>query len=229
MNDELEKSVLQSGREAAFAARRHAMVEEQLRNRGIRDERVLAAMEQVPRHEFVAPEFEDQAYEDHPIPIGSGQTVSQPYIVAAMLESLELRPSDVVLEIGTGSGYQAALLSRLVARVYTVERHADLAVEAQRRLERLEYRHVMVFMGDGSQGLPEYAPYDAITVGAAAPRIPEPLFQQLREGGRLILPVGGSDSQELWLVRKQQGKQEVTRMEACRFVPLIGSEGFVVE
>lgn len=205
------------------------MVEEQLRNRGIRDERVLAAMEQVPRHEFMPAEFQDQAYEDHPIPIGSGQTISQPYIVAAMLESLELSPADVVLEIGTGSGYQAALLSKLVARVYTVERHAELAVEAQRRLERLGYRNVMVFMGDGTQGLPDYAPYDAITVGAAAPRVPDPLFLQLREGGRMILPVGTSDVQELWLVRKQEGRQVVTRMEACRFVPLIGSEGFVVD
>lgn len=228
MTEGLDKPV-SPAKEELLAARRRSMVEEQLRNRGIRDERVLAAMEQVPRHEFMPAEFQDQAYEDHPIPIGSGQTISQPYIVAAMLESLELSPADVVLEIGTGSGYQAALLSKLVARVYTVERHAELAVEAQRRLERLGYRNVMVFMGDGTQGLPDYAPYDAITVGAAAPRVPDPLFLQLREGGRMILPVGTSDVQELWLVRKQEGRQVVTRMEACRFVPLIGSEGFVVD
>lgn len=205
------------------------MVEEQLRQRRIRDERVLAAMQSVPRHEFVGPEYEEQAYEDHPIPIGSGQTVSQPYIVAAMLESLALKAEDIVLEVGTGSGYQTALLSELVSRVFTIERHAALAEDAQRRLERLGYRNVMVFLGDGSQGLADHAPFDAISVGAAAPRIPDALFQQLREGGRMILPVGSSDSQELYLVRKQQGRQEIARMESCRFVPLIGSQGFTVE
>ena len=216
-------------REVRLAGQRHLMVEEQLRSRGIRDQRVLEAMERVPRHEFVAPEYEDQVYEDHPIPIASGQTVSQPYIVAAMLESLKVSPSDVVLEVGTGSGYQTALLSQLASRVYSIERHPELAEEARRRLERRGYNNVMVFVGDGSQGLPEYAPFDAITVGAAAPRIPEPLFQQLRDGGRMILPVGTSESQELWLVTKEDGRPKVTRMEACRFVPLIGSEGFVVE
>lgn len=216
-------------REERFAAQRHLMVEEQLRNRGIHDQRVLEAMERVPRQEFVAPEYEEQVYEDHPIPIGSAQTVSQPYIVAAMLESLRVSPGDVVLEVGTGSGYQTALLSQLAARVYSIERHPELAEEARRRLERLSYNNVVVFVGDGSQGLPEYAPFDAITVGAAAPRIPEPLFQQLRNGGRMILPVGTSESQELWLVTKEEGGPKVTRMEACRFVPLIGSEGFMVE
>jgi len=217
------------GREERFAAQRRVMVEEQLRSRGIRDPRVLEAMERVPRHEFVAPEYEAQVYEDHPIPIGSGQTVSQPYIVAAMLESLKLSPGDVVLEVGTGSGYQTALLSQLAARVYSIERHPELAEEAGGRLESLGYNNVIVFVGDGSQGLPEYAPFDAITVGAAAPRIPEPLFQQLRNGGRMILPVGTSESQELWLVTKEDGAPNVTRMEACRFVPLIGSEGFMVD
>ena len=217
----------ESSKQVQWAERRRAMVEEQLRRRGIRDERVLAAMAQVPRHEFVAPEYEEQAYEDHPIPIGTGQTVSQPYIVAAMLESLGLKSEDSVLEVGTGSGYQSALLSQLVAWVYTIERHAELAEEAQRRMERLGYHKVMVFTGDGSQGLPDYAPFDAITVGAASPKVPDALFQQLREGGRMILPVGSPDSQELWLVRKEQGRQEITRMEACRFVPLIGYEGFV--
>lgn len=217
------------GREERFAAQRRVMVEEQLRSRGIRDQRVLEAINRVPRHEFVAPEYEEQAYEDHPIPIGSGQTVSQPYIVAAMLESLKVSPGDVVLEVGTGSGYQTALLSQLAARVYSIERHPELAEEARRRLERLGYNNVIVFVGDGSQGLPEYAPFDAITVGAAAPRIPEPLLQQLRNGGRMILPVGTSESQELWFVTKEDGSPKVTRMEACRFVPLIGSEGFMVE
>lgn len=216
-----------NGREQKFSAQRHLMVEEQLRNRGIHDQRVLEAMERVPLHEFVPPEYEAQAYEDHPIPIGSGQTVSQPYIVAAMLESLKVSPGDVVLEVGTGSGYQTALLSQLAARVYSIERHPELAEEARRRLARLGYNEVMVFVGDGSQGLPEYAPFDAITIGAAAPHIPDPLLQQLRNGGRMILPVGTSDSQELWLVTNGDGGPKVTRMEACRFVPLIGSEGFV--
>ncbi|HZU41119.1 MAG TPA: protein-L-isoaspartate(D-aspartate) O-methyltransferase [Terriglobales bacterium] len=227
MMNEPEK--LAPSREERFAAQRHMMVEEQLRNRGIRGPRVLEAMERVPRHEFVGPEYEDQAYEDHPIPIGSGQTVSQPYIVAAMLESLKIGGGDVVLEVGTGSGYQTALLSLLAARVYSIERHPELADEARRRLEALGYKNVMVFTGDGSQGLPEHAPFDEITVGAAAPRIPEPLFRQLRDGGRMILPVGTSDTQELWLVTKENGRPVITRMEACRFVPLIGSEGFIVE
>ena len=217
----------ESAKELQLAERRRAMVEEQLRRRGIGNARVLQAMACVPRHQFVAPEYEEQAYEDHPIPIGSRQTVSQPYIVAAMLAALELKPEDSVLEVGTGSGYQTALLSQLVARVYTIERHAALAEEAQRRLERLGYRNAMVFTGDGSQGLPTYAPFDAITVGAASPRVPDALFQQLRQGGRMVLPVGSAESQELWLVRKEQGRQEVARMEACRFVPLIGSAGFV--
>lgn len=217
------------GREEQFAAQRRVMVEEQLRSRGIHDQRVLEAMERVPRHEFVAAEYESQAYEDHPIPIGNGQTVSQPYIVAAMLESLRISPGDVVLEVGTGSGYQTALLSHLAARVYSIERHPELAEEARCRVERLGYNNVMVFVGDGTQGLPEYAPFDAITVGAAAPRIPEPLLQQLRNGGRMILPVGTSDTQELWLVMKEDSGPKVTRMEPCRFVPLIGSEGFMVE
>jgi protein-L-isoaspartate(D-aspartate) O-methyltransferase len=227
--NEPEKPVFEMTREERLAARRRQMVEEQLRNRGIHDQRVLAAMEQVPRHEFVAAEYEEQAYEDHPIPIGNGQTISQPYIVAAMLESLGLKPENIALDVGTGSGYQAALLAVLTARVYTVERHEQLAEEARQRLERLGFGNVIVFVGDGSQGVPQYAPFDAITVAAAAPRVPDPLFQQLREGGRMIVPVGSPDSQELWLVIRQEGKPLISRMEACRFVPLIGSQGFVVE
>jgi len=226
---EPEKPSSEASREERLAEKRRLMVSEQLRSRGIRDERVLDAMLRVPRHEFLEPEFEEQAYEDHPIPIGSGQTVSQPYIVAAMLESLNIGPGDTVLEVGTGSGYQSALLSLLAARVYSIERHPELAEEAQRRLERLGYRNVMVFVGDGSQGLSEYAPFDEITVGAAAPRVPDALFQQLGNGGRMILPVGNSETQELWLVTKENGKPMVKRMEACRFVPLIGSQGFIVE
>jgi protein-L-isoaspartate(D-aspartate) O-methyltransferase len=202
------------------------MVESQLRARGIRDERVLAAMLRVPRHEFVSEEHRDQVYEDHPIPIGEGQTISQPYIVAIMLEALALDPSDTVLEIGTGSGYQTALLAELVRQVYSVERYASLARAAQATLARLGFNNVEVLVGDGSRGLPDRAPFDAIVVSAAAPQIPPPLFEQLREGGRMVIPVGPAHAQELQLVRKHEGQPVVTSMEGCRFVPLIGSEGY---
>ena len=209
-----------------FLAQRRTMVESQLRARGIRDERVLASMLRVPRHEFVSGEYRDQVYEDHPIPIGEGQTVSQPYIVAIMLEVLALDPSDTVLEVGTGSGYQTALLAELTRHVYSVERHVSLARTAQATLTRLGYTNVEVLLGDGSHGLPERAPFDAIVVSAAAPQIPPPLFQQLHEGGRMIIPVGPAHAQELQLVRKQSGQPVVTNLEGCRFVPLIGSQAY---
>jgi len=210
----------------SFLTQRRSMVESQLRARGIRDERVLAAMFRIPRHEFVSEEHRDQVYEDHPIPIGEGQTISQPYIVAIMLEALALDPSDTVLEIGTGSGYQTALLAELVRQVYSVERYASLARAAQATLARLGFNNVEVLVGDGSRGLPDRAPFDAIVVSAAAPQIPPPLFEQLREGGRTVIPVGPAHAQELQLVRKHEGQPVVTSMEGCRFVPLIGSEGY---
>jgi protein-L-isoaspartate(D-aspartate) O-methyltransferase len=197
------------------------MVETQLRARGIRDERLLSAMAEVPRHEFVEPQYRSQAYEDHPLPIGAGQTVSQPYIVGLMLELLRLEPSSKVLEIGTGSGYQTSILSKLAAHVYTVERHAELAREAQKNLSRLGLANVTVVVGDGAQGLTEFAPFDAIVVSAAAGEIPGPLFTQLREGGRMIIPVGPPEVQELQLVRKREGKPLITLLDGCRFVPLI--------
>jgi len=209
-----------------FFAQRRDMVESQLRAREIRDERVLAAMSRVPRHEFVSAEFRDQVYEDHPIPIGEGQTVSQPYIVAIMLQALALIPSDTVLEIGTGSGYQTALLAELTGQVYSVERHASLARMAEATLRRLGYGNVQVLLGDGSNGLPGHAPFDAIVVSAAAPQIPPPLFEQLRDGGRMVIPVGPAPAQELQLVYKNAGQSLVTRLEGCRFVPLIGSKGY---
>jgi protein-L-isoaspartate(D-aspartate) O-methyltransferase len=209
-----------------FFAQRQSMVESQLRARGTRDERVLAAMLRVPRHEFVSPEYRDQAYEDHPIPIGEGQTLSQPYIVAIMLEALALNASDAVLEIGTGSGYQTALLAEMTRQVYSVERHASLARTAQATLACLGYTNVEVVLGDGSHGLSERAPFDAIVVSAAAPQIPPPLIEQLREGGRMAIPVGPAHAQELQLVRKQAGQPVVETLEGCRFVPLIGSEGY---
>jgi protein-L-isoaspartate(D-aspartate) O-methyltransferase len=205
-----------------MALHRAQMVESQLRARGVRDERVLAAMNSVPRHEFVPPEFRTQAYADHPIPIGQGQTISQPFIVAVMLEHLNLRPQDSVLEIGTGSGYVTALLAQLAGRVYSIERHAPLANSARQLLARLRHNNVEVFAADGINGLPEYAPFDAIIVSAAALEIPPALFAQLKEGGRMTIPVGPPDAQLLQLVRKESGRTVVTNLDACRFVPLLG-------
>jgi protein-L-isoaspartate(D-aspartate) O-methyltransferase len=209
-----------------FASARELMVNAQLRARGVSDQRVLTAMARVPRHEFIAQEYRDQAYEDHPVPIGEGQTLSQPYIVAAMLEALSLNGSEKVLEIGTGSGYQTALLAELAREVYSVERHASLAHSAENILQRQGYQNVRVLVGDGSQGLPNWAPFDAIIVSAAAPRIPPALFEQLHEGGRMIVPVGPAYAQELQRVRKQDGRAIVENMEGCRFVPLVGGQGY---
>jgi protein-L-isoaspartate(D-aspartate) O-methyltransferase len=204
-----------------YRANRERMVANQLRARGIRDERVLAAMGKVPRHEFVPAEFRSQAYEDHPIPIGEGQTISQPFIVALMLQDLSLHPGDVVLEVGTGSGYVAALLAELAAKVFTIERHESLARTAERDLTRLGYSNVQVVVGDGSAGLPAEAPFHAVLVSAAAASIPPALFAQLAEGGRMVIPIGGPEVQALELVRKQDGQQVVSNLEGCRFVPLV--------
>jgi protein-L-isoaspartate(D-aspartate) O-methyltransferase len=211
---------------AQFAVQRDLMVASQLRARGISDERVLAAIARVPRHNFVAEEYRDQAYEDHPVPIGEGQTLSQPYIVAIMLQALSLAGTEKVLEIGTGSGYQTALLAELAAEVYSVERHASLADSAERALAALGYRNIHVIVGDGSQGLPQYAPFHAIVVSAAAPHIPAPLFEQLAENGCMVIPVGPAHAQELQLVRKQKGEAVIENLEGCRFVPLIGGQGY---
>jgi protein-L-isoaspartate(D-aspartate) O-methyltransferase len=209
-----------------YASKRAAMVSAQLRDRGIRDERVLAAMARVPRHEFVAEPYRSQAYDDHPLPIGENQTVSQPYIVAIMLEALRLRGTERVLEIGTGSGYVTALLAELGREVFSVERFPSLADSAAEILNRLGYRNVRVVVGDGTQGLQDHAPYNAIAVAAAAPRIPSPLVNQLADGGRMILPVGPSEAQDLTLVAKENGAAVATRIEGCRFVPLIGAQGY---
>jgi len=205
---------------------RQTMIAAQLRARGIRDERVLAAMTKVPRHLFVPAEYQEQAYGDHPLPIGEGQTISQPYIVAYMLEVLALDGSEKVLEIGTGSAYQTALLAKLARQVYSVERIESLASEAAALLIRLGYTNVSVIVGDGSRGLPEYSPFDAIVVSAAVPVIPQPLLEQLREAGKMVVPVGPADAQVLKLVSKQQGRAAVTNLEGCRFVPLIGEQGY---
>jgi protein-L-isoaspartate(D-aspartate) O-methyltransferase len=205
-----------------FASLRERMVDHDLRGRGIADEHVLQAMLRVSRHEFVPEAYRSQAYEDHPLPIGEGQTISQPYIVAIMLEALALQPTDTVLEVGTGSGYATALLAELTARVISVERSALLAAGAAQTLSRLGYNDVNVVVGDGSQGFAAGAPYDAILVSAATAAVPQALVSQLRaDGGRMIIPVGPAESQQLQFIRMQAGRPVVTFCGACRFVPLV--------
>jgi protein-L-isoaspartate(D-aspartate) O-methyltransferase len=205
-----------------YAPQRAEMVEKQLRRRGIGDAAVLAAMLVVPRHEFVPRELRSRAYEDLPLPIGSGQTISQPYIVAAMTLALRLQPADRALEIGTGLGYQAAILSHMAKEIFTIERQPELASTASEKLASLGYTNVHVHCGDGTLGLPEFAPFNAILVAAAAPAVPQPLLAQLAEGGRIIIPVGDADNQELQLIEKHAGKFSTRTMEGCRFVPLVG-------
>ncbi len=209
-----------------YAAQRAEMIEKQLRRRGITDGAVLAAMMAVPRHEFVPEELRSRAYEDAPLPIGGGQTISQPYIVAAMTSALRLQPGDRVLEIGTGCGFQAAVLSHLAREVFTIELRPELASAASEKLARLGYHNVHVHCGDGTFGLPEFAPFDAVLVAAAAPEVPEPLLAQLAEAGRLIIPVGDADNQELRLVEKHAGVFSSKMLEGCRFVPLVGHHGW---
>jgi protein-L-isoaspartate(D-aspartate) O-methyltransferase len=200
---------------------REAMVSTQIEKRGVRDARTLAAMRKVPRHLFVPPVLAGQAYDDHPLPIGHDQTISQPYIVAFMTEALGLRGGETVLEVGTGSGYQAAVLAEIASRVYTIEIVEPLAREARQRLERLGYRNVEVRAGDGYLGWPEAAPFDAIMVTAAAPRVPEPLKQQLKDGGRLVIPVG-DEYQELLVVSRKGTAYAEERVLPVRFVPMTG-------
>jgi len=209
-----------------LARARHEMVETQIRKRHIANTRVLDSLERVPRHEFVPAEFRDRAYEDAPLPIGGGQTISQPYIVAAMTVALNLQGDERVLEIGTGFGYQAAVLACLCKEVFTVEFRAELATEAAERLARLGYTNVHVHCGDGTLGLPEFAPYDAILVAAAAPSVPAPLLAQLAEGGRMVVPVGGVENQELRLIERSPDTLRTTMLEPCRFVPLLGAHGW---
>jgi protein-L-isoaspartate(D-aspartate) O-methyltransferase len=197
------------------------MLDSQLRARGISDPRVLDAMSHVSRHEFVPENLRSQAYDDHPLPIGDGQTISQPYVVALMLESLQLTRTDIVLEIGTGSGYVTALLAELAAKVFSVERHPALANNARAVLSNLNYTNIQIFTADGTQGLAAHAPYDAILVSAAALTIPPALLAQLREGGRMIIPIGSPDSQQLQFIRMINGQPVVTSGAPVRFVPLI--------
>jgi protein-L-isoaspartate(D-aspartate) O-methyltransferase len=202
------------------------MVELQLRRRGIRDERVLRAMDTVPREVFVPPELRDQAYADGALPIGHGATISQPYMVAAICELLGLSGDERVLDVGTGSGYQAAVLAELAREVVTIERVPELAESARAALEAAGYEQVEVRVGDGTLGVPDRAPFDAIAVAAAAPELPRALYDQLGPGGRIVVPVGRRRAQRLELVVRSPEGPAVLRSVPCRFVPLLGAEGF---
>jgi protein-L-isoaspartate(D-aspartate) O-methyltransferase len=202
------------------------MVERQLRRRGVQDERVLAAMARVPRELFLPEPVRDRAYEDAAVPIGAGQTMSQPYMVAKMCELLSLRGDERVLDVGTGSGYHAAVLAELAREVITIERVPELAERARAALAAAGYDNVEVRVGDGTLGVPERAPFDAVTVAAAAPLLPESLYEQLRIGGRLVVPVGSRANQRLELIVRSPEGPAVVRSVPCRFVPLVGEEGF---
>jgi protein-L-isoaspartate(D-aspartate) O-methyltransferase len=208
------------------ADERKAMVTHQIAARGIRDLRVLAAMEEIPRHLFIPPPYDRAAYEDNPLPIGNGQTISQPYIVALMTDLLHPKATDNVLEIGAGSGYQAAILSRLVRRLTTIERISPIASLARKNLNTLGISNAVVVEGDGTLGYPENAPYDGIMITAATPEVPLPLIEQLAEGGTLVAPVGGHDLQELVTIRKVHGSITREYHGGVRFVPLIGQHGW---
>jgi protein-L-isoaspartate(D-aspartate) O-methyltransferase len=209
-----------------FAELRVRMVERQLRRRGISDERVLAAMGEVPREEFVPERYRSRAYADSALPIGEGQTISQPWIVAAICQALELNRSERVLEIGTGSGYSAAVLARLAAEVISIERHESLAAGARRVLDALGVGNVEVLIGDGSRGLPERAPIDAIAIHATAPAPPRKLLAQLGDRGRLVVPIAADRADMLTVFRRLGEEVRSEEIGPCRFVPLIGEEGF---
>jgi protein-L-isoaspartate(D-aspartate) O-methyltransferase len=210
----------------SYEIERHNMVEDQLRTRGIRDERVLAAMGKVQRHLFVSENLQDRAYDDSALPIGEGQTISQPYMVALMTELLELKGHEKVLEIGTGSGYQAAVLSLLASEVFSVERVELLALGARRLMEKLEYSNVRIIVSDGTAGLPQESPFDGIIVTAGAPEIPQQYIDQLKDNGRLVIPVGSRYSQILYNIRKTFEGIKTSFSTACVFVPLIGESGW---
>ena len=209
---------------ADFAAQRQRMVEQQLKPRGIKDERVLAAMTKVPREEFIPLDARADAYEDGPLPIGYDQTISQPYVVAFMTEQLRPKQNDRVLEIGSGSGYQAAILAELMAEVYTVEIVPPLGKTAEATLKRLGYKNVHIKVGDGYKGWPEEAPFDAIIVTCAPEKVPQPLVDQLEEGGRMVIPVGERFAQQLHLFEKKNGQLKESVTLPVRFVPMLRSK-----
>lgn len=209
-----------------FEKAREEMIRYQIKGRGIKDKRVLWAMSIVPREKFVLKENEKEAYLDCPLPLGMGQTISQPYMVALMTQCLSLEGSECILEVGTGSGYQAAILSKLAKMVYTVERLKILADRAEKIFKELEIKNVKVVGGDGTNGLKEYSPYDGIIVTAGAPEIPQSLINQLKERGRIVIPVGNSFSQDLLLGKKEKGKLKIQNYGGCIFVPLLGKHGW---
>jgi protein-L-isoaspartate(D-aspartate) O-methyltransferase len=211
-----------------FVGQRRALVE-RLRERGISDPAILRAFQEVPRHEFVPEAVGHRAYEDAPLPIGFGQTASQPSLQALYLQHLELAPGDRVLEIGTGSGFQTAVLAQLVERVYSVERVRDLSVRARTALDRLRVSNVALLVGDGTVGWSRFAPYDAILVAAGSPEVPAPLLDQLAEGGRMLVPVGTRAAQRLLKVRKTSGEVEMEDVMDCTFVPLLGRFGWALD
>ena len=209
-----------------YAAKRDRMVSEQIAARGIRDERVLDAMRRVPREEFVLRNSRASAYEDHPLPIGDGQTISQPYIVALTVEAARVDETSSVLDVGTGSGYAAAVMAEIAGDIVSIERHEGLASAASRVLERLGYSNVTVVVGDGTLGWPDAAPYDAIVAAAAAPRVPAPWLDQVRVGGRLVMPVGTPGfGQRLQRITRTDGTPRVDDLGGVTFVPLIGAHG----
>lgn len=209
-----------------FVLARQNMVDEQLVSRGIRDQRVLSAFLEVPRHKFVEEYLKYKAYDDYPLSIGYGQTISQPYMVALMTETLSTKPEDAILEIGTGSGYQAAILSRLCSTVYSIERISTLASRTRKLLDELGYYNIHIRIGDGTMGMPQDAPYDGIIVTAGAPHVPEALVEQLKEDGRLVIPVGDQSIQDLKRLTKTKDGVKEESMGGCRFVKLIGKNGW---
>jgi protein-L-isoaspartate(D-aspartate) O-methyltransferase len=209
-----------------YERKRHEMVRQQIETRGITDSNVLAALRKVPRHLFVGEALRDQAYGDFPLPIGEQQTISQPFIVAEMTQALELTQNDRVLEIGTGSGYQAAILAQIAYRIYTLERIRTLFVQTRKLLDKLNYHNIVMRCADGTKGWKDESPFNAIMVTAGAPTIPEVLIEQLAEGGRLVVPVGDQHSQDLIKITKDQGEIHQTNLGGCRFVKLVGEHGW---
>ncbi len=212
---------------SGFTSMMRETLVEQLRSRGILDEQVLDAIASIPRERFLERDFATRAYEDSALPIGAGQTISQPYTVAYQTQALQLKPNEKVLEIGTGSGYQAAILAKVGVRVFTIERHVDLLEHARKRFDALGFHRILSRAGDGTRGWPEYAPFDAILVTAGAPDVPESLVKQLSQnGGRMIIPIGGRQSQKMYLIRKNGEQISAEELNGFAFVPLIGAEGW---
>ena len=209
-----------------FEKAREEMIRYQIRGRGIKDERVLSAMSSIPREKFVLEGEKDNAYLDCPLSIGMGQTISQPFMIALMTQCLSLKGQETILEVGTGSGYQAAILSKLAKKVYTIERFSILADRAEKIFKELEIKNVKVMVGDGSKGLEKFSPYDGIIVTAGAPEIPKSLIEQLNEEGKVVIPVGNSFSQDLLLGIKEKGKLKISNYGGCVFVPLVGKYGW---